>query len=229
MCFESCPPTTSYSGCMQDVVCLPVRNSQALPPPGIPLAPPAGSLNEVSVLTVGGFIVQVKGSIASSSPLELTTTAGGAAQVFVAGAAPNNNRLTTVSGGLCLDLANGATAPGSPVQVYTCLSPYPAMNPSQLWVMDSRGRLRPRKAAHMCLDVTTLAAGGTLVINPCGFAASQVFTVTTAGMPQHQHGTRSALLGHNNILQGGGRILWLACPHDPSITSSSWATGWQAL
>lgn len=144
--------------------------------------PLAGSLYQLSALTVGGFTLQVKGSIASSSRLELTTAVGGAAQVFVAAPAPNNFWIQTASGGLCLDLANGNTAAGSPVQVYTCLSPYPNMNPSQWWAMDALGRLHPRKAAHMCLDVTSLSSGGQLLINPCSSSQSQVFTVSTAGV-----------------------------------------------
>lgn len=88
-------------------------------------------------------------------------------------------------GGRCLDLANGNTANGTPVQMFDCFSErtLPAYNPNQRWDVGPQGEIRFSKNPAKCVTVPNgaMTDGNKLVIWDCTLPNQQRFGFASTG------------------------------------------------
>jgi glucosylceramidase len=70
----------------------------------------------------------------------------------------------------CVTDTQGKTAPGTPVELSTCL-----MSSDQNWTIESDGTIRIK---DRCMDTSSPGggAGSLIVLNPCNGASSQIWT-----------------------------------------------------
>src|SRR6266511_3950670 len=112
----------------------------------------------------GGTPTPAGGAAASSSP-------GGAAPSATRPAGPVTGPIV-VFGGLCLDVSDGATADGTPVQLYACNG-----TGAQVWRAQPDGTLLNPRSGR-CLDDAGSGPPGTqLIIFACTGSANQRWTL----------------------------------------------------
>ncbi|PYC67650.1 alpha-N-acetylglucosaminidase [Streptomyces tateyamensis] len=127
-------------------------------PPVVPAGPVTG---------IGGRCVDVtNGSSADSTPLQLWTCNGTAAQSW---SLPGDG--TVRADGKCMDARGGATAAGTVVQLYSCNG-----TPAQSWVPRGDGTLQNTKSG-LCLDASggSSAPGTALILWTCTGTANQLW------------------------------------------------------
>jgi len=96
--------------------------------------------------------------------------------------ANGNYTITSVSTGLCLDVAGGGDKPGTNVDVETCTN-----TPNQAWTLNLKSGniyyFQPQTGGNMCLDVDGAnATPGTNVFEwPCNYNTNEQWQITPAG------------------------------------------------
>ncbi|MGW2954880.1 ricin-type beta-trefoil lectin domain protein [Streptomyces eurythermus] len=121
-----------------------------------------------------------------------------------AASAATTGALTNVGNGKCLDLKDGSTADGTPVQMWTCVSG----SPNQMWTLGSDGSLSAR---GKCLDLAgNGTANGTAVHTWTCYSsvATQKWQVTAAGDLLNTAANKCLDIKDNNNADGARLQIW---------------------
>jgi len=149
---------------------------------------------------VGG---PLSGAPATTGPLYLTF-AGGAGALFDVDAFTFTGGAGPIKGlaGKCLDVAGGATANGTKIQLYTCNG-----TAAQTWSVTSNG---PVKALGKCLDVTGGATvnGTKAQLYDCNSSGAQVWAAQADGSLRNPQSGRCLDVSANNPADGQQIHIW---------------------